>query len=216
MKYNLVEIFHSIQGEGFNFGMETTFVRFSDCNLNCYWCDTDWKKANLYLDNQQILEFLKAHNAKNVIVTGGEPSKDSNMDKFIALTEFLLANNINVHVETNGLVDLRKTNDLFKKIWISTSPKIIYRSLYEKNGLINEADEVRIVIDPKIKFEKQIEAILWFKERINAKYWFLSPCEVDMKFDFDMLGKIYDHLTKVLNQKEWRISIQLHKLMNIR
>lgn len=216
MKYNLVEIFHSIQGEGFNFGMETTFIRFSDCNLNCYWCDTDWKKANLYLDNEEILKFLKEHNSTSVIITGGEPSMNNNISKFIALTEFLLANNIKVCVETNGLVELRKTNELFKKIWISSSPKIVYKSLYEKNGLIEEADEIRFVIDPKIKIEKQIEAILWFKERIKAKYWFLSPCEVDMKFDFDKLAKIYNHLTKELGHNDFRISIQIHKLMNIR
>ncbi len=36
----IVEIFHSIQGEGLHVGKNTTFVRFQTCNMNCCYCDT--------------------------------------------------------------------------------------------------------------------------------------------------------------------------------
>ncbi len=36
----LVEIFHSIQGEGVFVGVPTIFVRFGGCDLRCAWCDS--------------------------------------------------------------------------------------------------------------------------------------------------------------------------------
>ena len=55
--YKIKEIFNSIQGEGFNTGKKSVFVRFSGCNLwngnfetkknsICNFCDTDFKGTN--------------------------------------------------------------------------------------------------------------------------------------------------------------------------
>lgn len=39
---NIREVFCSVQGEGPYVGMRQAFVRFSSCNLNCNYCDTNF------------------------------------------------------------------------------------------------------------------------------------------------------------------------------
>lgn len=41
MKFTVVEIFRSVQGEGLDVGRECIFIRFSGCNRNCIWCFTE-------------------------------------------------------------------------------------------------------------------------------------------------------------------------------
>ena len=41
VEFPIVEIFNSIQGEGFFAGRCATFIRLAGCNLKCEFCDTD-------------------------------------------------------------------------------------------------------------------------------------------------------------------------------
>lgn len=166
---------------------------------------------------EEIEEFLKKHNSRDVIITGGEPTSDKNIEKVIDLINRLLSINIKVYIETNGLVDVRSLYPVFKKVWISTSPKLIYYSLYHKqqDKMIKEADEVRIVVDPKLPYEKQLDHCLFYYNTIKAKYYYLSPCEVDGQFTkLDIVAKLYQELNKLTNNN-FRISLQLHKIMNV-
>ena len=72
IKYPIVEIFHSVQGEGFHAGIPHVFIRFGNCNLRCEWCDTDFLKyEELSLD--EITE--RVSNWKERMETvGNEPS----------------------------------------------------------------------------------------------------------------------------------------------
>ncbi len=42
-----MEIFESLQGEGYNTGMSAVFIRLGKCNLACAWCDTDYLKFGM-------------------------------------------------------------------------------------------------------------------------------------------------------------------------
>ena len=70
------EIFYSIQGEGELTGVPSVFVRTSGCNLRCSWCDTpyaSWNPEGVNMDCGEIIENVKKHPTKHVVLTGGEP-----------------------------------------------------------------------------------------------------------------------------------------------
>ena len=87
---NEPEIFYSIQGEGVSIGKPAIFVRLSQCNLHCVWCDTpytwNWentkfshpKKANrkesqVEISIDEIIKIIGNYPCKRIILTGGEP-----------------------------------------------------------------------------------------------------------------------------------------------
>src|ERR1700758_3861717 len=83
----IAELFYSLQGEGSLVGVPSFFIRTSGCNLRCSWCDTpytSWQPEGSDLSLGQILDEVKAHPARHVVVTGGEPMIPP---EIIALTE---------------------------------------------------------------------------------------------------------------------------------
>jgi len=56
MSLNVKEIFYSLQGEGGRQGAASIFVRLSDCNLNCDFCDTDFSGGELMSPEQILLQ----------------------------------------------------------------------------------------------------------------------------------------------------------------
>ena len=59
-QYRIVEIFESLQGEGWSTGMPAVFIRLNKCNLACSWCDTDYLKFGM-MSLSDILGRLKAY-----------------------------------------------------------------------------------------------------------------------------------------------------------
>ena len=115
----IAEIFYSIQGEGSLIGVPSVFVRTSGCNLRCAWCDTpytSWKPEGADLPIDQILNEVKAHPARHVVVTGGEPMI---APEIIPLTERLRALGLHITIETAGTVVKPVACDL-----MSISPKL--------------------------------------------------------------------------------------------
>jgi 7-carboxy-7-deazaguanine synthase len=115
----IAELFYSVQGEGSLVGVPSFFIRASGCNLRCAWCDTpytSWNPEGVDLSLDQILGEVKAHPARHVVVTGGEPMI---APEIIPLCERLRAAGLHITVETAGTVFKPVPCDL-----MSISPKL--------------------------------------------------------------------------------------------
>ncbi len=201
--FPVVEAFRSVQGEGLNTGREAIFIRLGKCNLKCPWCDTDF---NTYteMSYEQIFSSIDTKGIENVILTGGEPTIHKNLGILIVK---LKESGYKVWIETNGLVNIPESVD-----YIATSPKRLYQNLYQKD-CIKEADEVRIVIDSVDCFE----FCEFIESKIFAKRYYVSPCEIEGKINWKDVIEILGRLNERLEKKvDWLLSIQIHKLMDIR
>lgn len=110
----VVEIFHTIQGEGIDTGIRTVFVRTAGCDLDCVWCDTDYAKpmdAGADMTVERALATVGAFGTKHVCITGGEPLIQPDMGAFV---EALIGKGYVVSVTTNGAQDVSKLPRLDK------------------------------------------------------------------------------------------------------
>ena len=100
-------------------GVPSVFILTSGCNLRCAWCDTpytSWQPEGADLTLNQIVDEVKAHPARHVVVTGGEPMI---APEIIALTERLRGLGLHITIETAGTVVQPVACDL-----MSISPKL--------------------------------------------------------------------------------------------
>jgi len=114
------ELFYSIQGEGTLAGVPSVFIRTSGCNLRCWFCDsyhTSWEPTHAWLDVDEILDDVAAHDqCEHVVVTGGEPMIHDEIETLLA---DLSDAGYHTTVETNGTVYRDAPIDL-----ASISPKL--------------------------------------------------------------------------------------------
>lgn len=127
--FPVIEMFHSIQGEGKYMGVPSFFVRVSGCNLRCVFrnsiCDTPYSSFNpeksLYPDkNTAVTEFkklLNEHpNTKHIVITGGEPMLyQEGMFDFLydSTVNYKGEDNYKVTVETNGTISPEIINNMY-------------------------------------------------------------------------------------------------------
>ena len=115
----IAELFYSLQGEGSLVGVPSVFIRSSGCNLRCAWCDTpytSWQPEGTELGLDQIVDEVKAHPARHVVITGGEPMIQP---EIVPLTERMRALGMHITIETAGTVFQPVACDL-----MSISPKL--------------------------------------------------------------------------------------------
>lgn len=204
--FPVVEIFASVQGEGYHTGKPVVFVRFGRCNLACAWCDTDHGRYEL-LDDLTIVARVAALGLKAVILTGGEPFIQQNLGVLLARFKNL---GYWIGAETNGLQRLppawRRMFD-----YVSVSPKARFAAQYDDARMVRRAEEVRIVVDGDVQpFCREM------RRRIRAAHYFLSPCERRGVFNVEATIRLLGALNQRVRGDHWLLSFQTHKLAGIR
>lgn len=209
MTYIVKEIFYSIQGEGANVGRAAIFCRFSGCNLwsgkkidqklsLCNFCDTDFigingENGGKYYNALDLTKKIKSLWPKKksyrfVICTGGEP--------MLQLDESLLKElhkaNFKVAIETNGSIPVLNGID-----WICVSPKSGVKLA------VNKGNEIKIVVP-------QNNQCLYDYENMQFEYFFIQP------MDGPSLNNNIQYAINLCHKNpKWRLSIQIHKYLNI-
>jgi len=193
----LMEDFYTIQGEGFYQGHAAYFIRLGGCDVGCVWCDVkeSWDaSAHSQVTISNMVQRAKASGAGIVVITGGEPA----MHDLSGLTVALRSEGLKTNIETSGAYPITGDWD-----WICFSPKKFKNpdaSVYAK------ADELKVIVYNKSDFSWAEE----FRNKIRPECkLFLQP---EWSKEKEMLPLIIDY---VKNHPQWRISLQIHKYMNI-
>lgn len=193
--YRVNEIFHSLQGEGYNTGIASVFVRLSGCNLKCAFCDTQHAAGVLMSAPQIVEEVMRYPHAPLIVLTGGEPTMqaDESLIKALKLTGKRIA------IETNGTRAVPAGID-----WVTLSPKGGFDGGDAHPCVLRECDELKVVY---------LDQDLGQYDGIRAKHRFLQPCFSD---DEQARRHSIDSTIKaVMEHPEWRLSLQTHRLLNI-
>ena len=189
------EIFYSLQGEGYYSGTPAVFVRLSGCNLRCPFCDTRHESGR-EMSEKEIVEAVGQYPARHVVVTGGEPA----LQLTESLVDALHAAGRYVAVETNGTHPLPDNVD-----WVTLSPKSAFVDGAEV--MLTRADEIKVIYDgihdPDLQLANSQFSILRF----------LQPCDTgDAARNRQITAATVEYIKC---HPEWRLSLQIHKILNI-
>ena len=195
--YKINEIFYSLQGEGYYSGTPAIFVRFSGCNLRCSFCDTQHQDGQMMSLQEIVDEVDKYPLAPLLVLTGGEPSLFID-EAFVA--ELKQKTNKTIAFETNGTRPLPNNLD-----WVTLSPKTVFEGGDLEPCVLKTCDELKVVY---------LGQDLAQYKGIEARHRFLQPCfcedEVQRKANMKAC------VDAVIQNPGWRLSIQIHRVLNIR
>jgi len=196
VKYPIVEIFHSVQGEAFHAGIPHVFIRFGNCNLRCEWCDTDFLTFE-EMQLEDIVNQVLQYNCKRVIFTGGEPC----LQDLDTIGAELKKHDINLSVETNGTMPVPEIID-----WICVSPK---DQVYP-----NVAIKQRTGHELKVVYCGQ-DLSMYDDLKQGFEHHFIQPCYMEND-SVEENGRSFAMVEKIVKDNpEWRLSLQTHKWMGV-
>ena len=194
--YKINEIFYSLQGEGFHAGTPAVFVRFSGCNLRCSFCDTQHQAGQMMSVQEIVEEVNKYPLAPLVVLTGGEPSLFID-ETFVAELKQKMGKKI--AIETNGTQLLPSNLD-----WVTLSPKSAFEGGDLEPCVLTYCDELKVIY---------LGQDLTQYDGIEAKHRFLQPCfcEDETQRKANMKACV----DAVMQNPGWRLSLQIHRVLNI-
>ena len=222
MTYSVKEIFYTLQGEGIRAGRPSVFCRFSGCNLwsgreedrdeaICNFCDTDFVGTDgtqggkfqtaTHLASAVANLWPKGKPNRYVVLTGGEPVLQVDQ----ALIEALHKQDFEIAVETNGTVLAPHGID-----WICVSPKA------GAEWIQRTGNELKLIYPQALLMPSMIKTE-------GFDHYLLQPMDpVDKTLESEGAKKSAQrtNTAKAIDycqqNPEWRLSVQTHKILEIR
>ena len=195
-KLPVMEKFYTIQGEGYYSGQPFYFIRLGGCDVGCHWCDVkeSWDhNQHQFIEVDDLIKDVKEYTS-NVVITGGEPL----MWDLSEFTKRFKENNIKLHLETSGAYEMSGNWD-----WVCLSPK---KKMLPKQEIYSKANELKVIIYNNDDFKFAIQE----SEKVS------SECKLFLQPEWSKFDIMKDKIAQfVMNNKNWNISLQIHKYLEI-
>ena len=192
-----MELFYSLQGEGYHQGKAAFFIRLAGCDVGCVWCDVkdSWDAIkHPVLSVEEIVAAAVAHPSRIAIVTGGEPL----LHQLDPLTTALKAAGFQTHIETSGSSPMSGSWD-----WVCLSPKKFKAPLAES---IRAADELKVVVFNKSDFD-------WANSFVNDVN---TDCKKYLQPEWEKSDAMTPFVIEYIKSNpSWELSAQLHKYIQV-
>ncbi len=220
--YKINEIFQTIQGEGVFTGVPAVFVRLQVCPVGCAWCET--KQTWSAEDNQQVSfddVIVKTSDspmwclassddivtqyqalgftAKHIVITGGEPC----IYDLLPLTTAFEAIGCQCQIETSGTSEVVCSANA----WVTVSPKVAMKGkLPVLTSALNRANEIKHPVGSSKDIE-HLDDLLTRVDNPADKQIALQPISQKVRAT--------ELCMQTCIERNWRLSIQTHKYLNI-
>jgi len=164
------EIFFSIQGESSQMGLPCVFVRLTECDLRCTYCDTEYAfYEGEMLSLEHIIEQVSSYGCKLVEITGGEPLLQSEVYELMTR---LCDLGFSVMLETGGHILVDKVDARIKKIIDMKTPSsgMLRKNDYRNLEIAAPTDEIKFVIGSRLDYDwaKQVIEQYRLTERLTV------------------------------------------------
>ena len=207
MKFNIQETFQdTVQGEGYHSGRPCDFIRLYGCPVGCFFCDTgyafpdgEWYRKQIPKEVRTIEELTNELISNYIVISGGEPFIH---EKLPDLCRFLHGLNKDVGIETSGSY----WQDIPLDTFVTLSPKEHISPKYPVLDVFwQRANEFKLVISDGTELD-------YYREKLKnfEGFLYLQP-EYN---DFD--NSIQKTLTLLRLNDEFKLSLQTHKILNLK
>jgi len=211
--YQVNEIFHSVQGEGFHVGKPATFIRLQGCSVGCSWCDTQttWKAGGEQMSAAEIcinvFPYWRACDRPFIVITGGEPT----LYDLDALLDGLRKGRDDgscwpyIQLETSGQNNLKGS---LLPDWVTWSPKknLEYCAPETLLGLV---DEVKFVVDDDLTELQVVDIDALFRRKYPHIVLMPEGCPPTLEH----MRKAYEW---VLRHPAWRVIDRLQYRLGVK
>jgi organic radical activating enzyme len=197
MSLKISEIFYSLQGEGARAGTPTIFIRLQGCKAKFACaamgikCDTEFESGKEY-SLEQLYNFIIQYPCKEITWSGGEPT-DQLTDEIVC---YFKQKGYYQAIEISGLNPVCNGLD-----FVCISPKVAEHII--KKNFPNGCDELRYVRHKGQDIPQPA---------IQAKHYWISPHSDGFTINAENLKHCIE---LCLQNPNWKLSVQNHKLWNI-